>query len=156
MTTQMLPGKIREEYYQITDSESGVTATDISANQTSLWLEGWRYQVPVGFNYVFKREHIFSAYLKDLAAAEFADTAKVRILVKDPSQNDAKVILQPTLYAQVKEWQQDSKLKHLDLTDYYVAKENYWIVIECYCTVSLDASECYWALACGRIRPAIF
>jgi len=150
--------KIKEELYYLTSNESDITETDISTGQTGLWLQGWRWQVPVGIELVFLPEHYFGAYMEDDESpeVEFTVSDKVRILIKDQSQLDAKLILGPCIYTQVKEFQDETKLKYLDISQPIIAKENDWIIIEVNAATSMDASDCYWVLTCNRVKHAIF
>lgn len=148
--------KIRDEVYSLNSEEVTWTETDISTGQTSLWLEGARYQVPVGQSIVFRPEDVFSFYGKDLAGSELTIADKVRILVKDPAKEDTKLILGPCRYTQVSEFQEDKLLKRMDIMQEYIAGENAWIIIEWYVAVSFDVSTCWWNLTCRRIRSAIF
>ena len=148
--------KPKEELYHLTQAETGVTGTDITANQTSLWLQGWRYQIPVGTVLVLLPSSRFSIYAKDLATAELTVADKFRILVKDPAQHDTAFILGDARYTQLTEFQDRAKVKHLDVSGPVVVKEDWWIVIEGYVAVSLDVSESWFDLACQRIRGAIY
>ena len=59
----MLKHEVKEELYQITDLETGVTGRDVaSGDNRDEWQDLWRYQVPTGISYVFKPEHHFSVY----------------------------------------------------------------------------------------------
>jgi len=148
--------KLRDEVYSLNSEEVTWTETDIETTQTSKWLEGARYQVPVGQAIVFRPEDVFSFYGKDKAGSELTIADKVRILVKDPAQEDTKLILGPCRYMQVSEFQEDKLLKRLDIMQEYIANEGYWIIIEWYVAVSFDVSTCWWNLTCRRIRSAIF
>jgi len=148
--------KIRDEAYSLNSETVTWTETDISTGQTSLWLEGARYQVPVGQSIVFRPEDTFSFYGKDLAGSELTIADKVRIVVRDPAKEDTKLILGPCRYTQVKDFTEDSKLKRMDILQEYIANENDWIFIEWYASISLDISTCWWLLTCRRIRSAIF
>ena len=148
--------QIRDELYQFESTNADLTETDISTGQTSLWLQGWRYQVPVGQSYVFEREHTFSFYGEDLTTTELTVADLFRIRVEDPSHTDSKLILGPLRYTQVAEFQDETKKAHFDVLQPVIAKENWFIIIEAYASISLDASLCYWTMTCNRIRSAIF
>lgn len=148
--------KITDEVFQLTDSETDVTATDISTGQTSLWLQGWRFQVPVDQEYVFTPEDTFSIYAKDLATAELTVADILRIRVEDPSHTDSKLIIGPLRYTQLDDFTDADLIAHLDLSRPLIVKAGHWIIIEVYCAVSLDESACYWALTCRRIRTTMF
>jgi len=148
--------KIRDEAYSLNSESVTWTETDIETTQTSLWLEGARYQVPVGESIVFRPDNTFSFYGKDKAGSELTVADKVRIVIRDSAQEDTKLILGPCRYTQVSEFQEDSLLKRLDILQEYIANEDAWIIIEWYVAVSLDISTCWWLLTCRRIRSAIF
>ena len=135
---------IKEEVFHLTQLETGITATDISANQISLWLQGWRFQVPVGQSLVFLPSDVFAIYAEDLTLTECLVADKFRILIKDASQLDAKLILGPCRYTQISAFTDRNLIKHLDISRTIIAKENEWVVIEGYMAVSLDVSEFYW------------
>ena len=147
---------IKEELLHLSSIETGVTGTDISANQTSLWLQGWRYQVPVGQSLVFLPSSVFSIYGKDIATAELTIADKIRIRVEDASHLDSKIILGPCRYTQVSEFTDRDLIKHFDLVKPLIVKESEWVIVEGYMAVSLDVSACWWDMTCQRIRHAIF
>lgn len=150
--------KIREELFYLASTEAApdITETDISTNQTSLWLEGWRWQVPVGVTLVFKPEHYFACYMKTLATAEFTVADKIRIFITDSSRYDRKQILGPANYTECDDFTDAELLRHFDISQPVIAKEDDFIVIEVNAAVSLDASLCYWVMTCNRVRSAIF
>ena len=147
---------VKEEVFYLTSEESGVTGTDISTGQTSLWLQGWRFQVPVGQSLILLPSDTFSIYGEDQTDTELTVADKLRIRVEDPSHADSKLVLGPAIYDQVKEFQDRDLIKHLDLVKPLIVKENSWIIIEVYAAVSLDESDCHWILTCQRVRHAIF
>lgn len=148
--------KPKEEQFHLTQVETGVTGTDITTSQTGLWLQGWRYQVPVGTVLVLLPTSTFSIYAKDIATAELTVADKFRILVMDPSRKDSKLVMGDARYTQVNEFQDRKKIKRLDIQRPVVVKENEWIVIEGYMAVSLDVSACWFDLSCQRVRQAIY
>ena len=152
----MVDTLIRGELFHLTDAETDVTSTDISTGQTSLWLQGWRWQVPIGISLAFRPEDTFAAYMKDIATAELTVADIIRISIEDASNSDRKQIGGPWRYTQIADFQDVTKLKHLDLSKPIIARENDFIIIEVYAAVSLDVSACYWDLTCERARTAIF
>ena len=152
----MVDTLIRGELYHLTDQETDVDGTDISVNQTGLWLQGWKYQVPVGISLVFRPEDTFAAYMEDITTTELTVADRIRISIEDASNSDRKQIGGPWLYTQVSDFTDVNLLRHLDLSKPIVARENDFIIIEVYAAVSLDVSLCYWDLTCDRARSAIF
>ena len=60
--------KVTEEAHELTQLESGIVATDVEpGDDLAEWDNLWRFQVPVGYSYVFNPADIFSLYLLDLA-----------------------------------------------------------------------------------------
>lgn len=152
----MVDTLIRGEIFHLTDQETDVEGTDIATTQTGLWLQGWQWQVPVGISLAFRPEDTFAAYMKDIATAVFTVDDKLRISIEDANNSDRKLIGGPWRYTQFNDFQDVTKLKHLDLSKPIIARENDFIIIEVYAAVSLDVSASYWKLTCERVRSAIF
>lgn len=151
----MLESSVKEEIFHLTSKEANVTETDISTGQTSLWLEGWRWQVPVGQSIIFLPSHTFSLFAKDIATSELTIDDLFRIVVKDASQQDAKQILGSVRYTALRSFQDKNLIRHLDLSKPLIVNEDQWIVIEGYMAISLDVSLSWFDLTCQRIRHAI-
>jgi hypothetical protein len=151
--------KIKEETWALTSADTVAipsSTTYRNDGTANTWSDIWKYQVPSGQVHVLKPGHRFSAVVKDTTTAAVGDgTCRLRIEVRDQSEQDKKVIYGPALYVSSKEFQQDDKMARLGLQNDLVVEEKFWIVIQGYDDATIDESLSYFKLETLRIRSTI-
>ena len=156
--------KTKEELFQLTSSQSGITkANGIAA----IWSENYKYKVPIGWTFIFKPGHTFSASLNNgtsspaasgtKLAGDYVDTDKVRITVRNADQTERKTILQETIYKRVQESADRDKMCRLDVNEPVAVSAGGWVVIETYATTALANTDAdsWFILYCDRVRQGI-
>lgn len=142
-----------EERWSLTQAQTAdITEADGTASK---WSDIWKYQVPTGVGHVLLPTHTFSAYLEDASTEVGSGTCRVRIEVRDSSEQDSKVVFGPSLYITVKEFQDTQKIARLDLEKPVPVTERMWIVVAVYDDGAIDASDSYFELAVNRIRQTL-
>jgi len=150
--------KVIEEQFALKRTESGISEVDVSVATDEGLQEIWRYQVPVGHSIIFSREDTFSAYLENASSVEAAAGSLVDIVIADYAKQATKPLLNQVRYALVKEFQDVTKMAHLDVEvgKVIVVNEGEWVLIRGnILTATLDASDSYFSLTCRRIRNTI-
>ena len=80
----------------------------------------------------------------------------VRVVYQDPNKESTWRLMGAVRYQRVKEFQQESKLHHLDIGGAgIIVPENYWITIQAKPTAIIDASSGYFQLKGQRARHAL-
>ena len=147
-----MPDMITEPFH-LTSSDPNNTAADGTA---SAWSDIWKYQVPRGTTIVLSRGDTFSAYLEDTAPAEIGDLdSKVQILIRDPGEAADRLVYGPAPYIRSKEQQDQDLMGRLRLTEPLTIPPRYWIVIQAYDGVAIDASDSFYDLYCRRVRQGV-
>lgn len=142
-----------EEKWSLTQLQTAdITEADGTAAK---WSDIWKYQVPTGIGHVLLPEHTFSAYLEDVAAQVGNGTCRLRIEVRDASEQDSKVVFGPALYVSVKDFSDVNKMAKLNLNGPIVVTERMYIVIVVNDDGAIDASDSYFELATARIRKTL-
>lgn len=146
------------EAFDLNQSVSGMSETDIAVSTGEGVQDIWKYQVPVGYSLIFTSEDVFSAYLETSAPAEAGAGSLVDIVIQDSSKQNTAPILNQVRYAQVKEFQDRNKLAHLDIPvgKESVAPEGSFVVVRGNINGTLDASDSYFSLSCKRVRRTLF
>lgn len=98
---------------------------------------------------------ITSAQVHGFATPETDNSELIRIDYQDPNRESSWRLMGAVRYQAVREFQQDSKLHHLDIQDAIIVPENYWLVIQVKPTAILDASNGYFNLRAKRARYAM-
>ncbi len=98
---------------------------------------------------------VTSAQIHGFATPETDNSELVRVLYQDPNRESSWRLMGAVRYQRVREFQQASKLHHLDIADSIIIPEHYWIVIQVKPTAILDASNGYFNLRANRARYAI-
>jgi len=153
-------GKAIEETFKLTQSETGVTGTDITVAATEPMQVMWEYLVPVGHSLIFRSTDHLSAYLYDLTdSAECHATAIVDVVIQDSAKRNTRSVMDTTLYTRIKNFADPDYFTHLDLLsgEVAVAREGDRIQIRGNLAGdALDVSESYFELTCHRIRASMF
>lgn len=150
---------VKEEFFELTRNEAGISETDITVATAEGLQNIWDYPVPTGLQLVFSSEDVFSAYLEDSVPAEAVAGSFVDIVITDESRQSFKSLLNRVRYAQVKEFQDETKRVHLDIDPgkVVIADSGQHVIIRGnLLTVTLDASDSYFRLTCHRVRKSLF
>lgn len=148
----MARGAMIEDPFHLTNSDPNVTEAD---GTQDVFSDIWKYQVPIGVTHVLKSEHRFSAYLEDASAEVGNSTCRIQLEVRDPAEQDSRVVLGPALYLRAKEFQDMTKMLTLQVGEDMVVSERYWIVIMVRDDGAIDASDSYFDLFVSRMRAAV-
>ena len=121
------------------------------------WSWVWKYQVPTGQAHILKPSHHFSLYLYDASPAETGSgDCRIKIVVRDQSEQDEKAIYGPALYIVSKDFDDMTKMATLSLPTDLVIEERFFIVILAYNTTdAIDESSSYFNLETIRVRSSI-
>lgn len=157
-----MPGRIKEEVWDLSSIDviaipaSSPTAVDGVAN---IWSDIWKYQVPTGEAHILKPSHHFSIYLETDGGTgntpQADGTTRVKIEVRDQSEQDAKTIFGPTLYVACQDFDDVTKMATLDLQNDLAIEEKFWIVIMVYATAITEFPYSYFNLETIRVRSSI-
>lgn len=160
--------KIIGEFFRLTQAESGITAsTDGECENYAIrytFAPIWKYQVPVGQEFILLLEHKFVAYIEDdeTSALEWLDTQHIRVEVWDATLKRMQIAFQGR-YVESKETQDLDKMAHLDLIEPLRLKSGDWIYILGYCPnvnagtgYTIDVSDSFFSLECLRVRPTMY
>ena len=169
-----------DEQWEYYDGAAWVTLTGLSATATSIWTAAAgnvdvTWNVPSdqaktlvnGHNQYWVRCRlagvttqatvdplITSAQIHgNTPETEGADL--IRVVYRDPNEDSQWRLAGAVRYTRTKEFQQQSKLHHLDIQGKIVVPENYWVVIQVNTTGIIDASGGYFLLNTKRSRYAI-
>ena len=152
-----MPGKVKEETWELTSGDTiAIPAANRADGIQNTWSDIWKYQVPAGQAHVLKPGHRIAFYLYDAAEAA-AGSTRVRIEIRDQSEQDKSVIFGPALYTSLKEFQQDDKMARLALQKDIALGERFFLVVVIYDTnaTGLDESASYFKIETIRIRSSI-
>ena len=156
---------IKPELFRLTPSETGVTAsTDSEVENYALrytFAPIWKYQVPVGQEFIIEPGHWFGCYIEDdeAGAAEWRDDQKVRVECWDNGLKRMLIVYEGR-YMESKDTQDKDKMANLDLLDAQLhLKAGSWIYISGYAPstiYTIDVSDSFFSLDILRIRQALF
>ena len=146
--------KVLEEAFDLNQEDTNVTQADTTVGE---WGDLFLYKVPVGTSHVLKREHTFSAYLKDTNNTVCTDSQEVRIEVRDSAQQDRRTIYGPAIYKTIQEFQDTRKIARLNLSEPYFLREGMYIAIMVKNSDSYGADKdySYFNLAINRVRQTL-
>ena len=146
------------ESYELTQNETGITATSITVAAAEPLQELWKFQVPVGMSYLFSGSDIFSCYLySTTGGAEASAASRVQIVTKDSSQFNARNLLNQIRYTIAKEFQDVKLMCHLDIPpgEIVEVKAGEWIIVLANITNTLTTASSYFRLTCKRKRNSM-
>lgn len=147
--------RVIEESWEIT---SGLTANITYADGVaSKWSDIWKYQVPTGEAHLFKPGHHFSIYLDEGTGSTEAGAgdARIRIEIRDQSEQDSKSIYGPALYAACKDFDDVTKMATLDLQHDISVEEKFWVVVLIYNDAIVTYDYSYFSLETVRVRSGV-
>jgi len=149
-------GRPKEETWALTSADTvAIPAANRGDGTASKWSDIWKYQVPTGQAHILKPGHMFSAYVEDASAEVGGGTCRIKIVVRDQSEQDEKSIYGPALYVASKEFQDRDKMARLGLQSELVVEEKFFVVIQAYDDGAVDESDSYFELETVRIRQSI-
>ena len=139
--------KVKEEAWTLNSADTTAIPSGNRADGTaSKWSDIWKYQIPTGQAHILKPSHRFALYLDDASGECSAGKGRIRIVVRDQSEQDEKTIFGPTLYETVKEFQDTDKMATLGLSSDLALEEKFFIVIQVYEDEAADESDSYSSL----------
>ncbi len=146
--------KVVEESYEISSVDTtNLTLADATASK---WSDIWKYQVPTGEAIILKPSHHFSIYLDESTGSTEAEAvARIKIEIRDQSEQDSKNIFGPTLYASCKDFDNVDKMATLDLQNDVSIEEKFWVVVMVYHTDQVVYAYSYFNLEAIRVRSGI-
>jgi hypothetical protein len=148
--------KVKEESWTLNSADTtAIPSANRGDGTASVWSDIWKYQVPTGQAHVLKPRHRFAAYLEDASTEVSNGTCRIRIVVRDQSEQDEKAIYGPSLYVASKEFQDAEKMASLALGADLAIEERFFIVIQVYDDGAIDESDSYFKLETIRIRSSI-
>jgi len=153
-----MPGRVKEENWDLSSVDTVAIASGYRANSTaSKWSDLWKYQVPTGEAHILKPGHHFSLYLDEGIGSTEAGVgdSRIRIEVRDQSEQDAKTIFGPALYASCRDFDDVTKMATLDLQNDLAVEEKFWIVVMVYDATVQVVAYCYFNLETIRVRSSI-
>jgi len=153
----------------VVDGTSNFSAAAGTYNISWAIPADWAKTTVLGFNFYWVRGRVSAvtgagtaATLGDqiwiyTVASEVRAIDRVRVQVRDASEEGRRTIFGPLQYAQIKDFQDITKFAHPDIEREIVLPEDHWLVIEVRSTAGvIDASDCYFKLSCKRIRHTLF
>ena len=141
------------EPFHLTSADAGNTAADGTADA---WSNIWKYRVPRGTTIILSEGNPFTCYLEDDSPAEIGDRdARVQIFVRDPAENQEIQVYGPALYIASKEQQDMDLMAFLRVASPIHVPARYWIIIQAYDAVAIDASDSFYDIGCHRIREGV-
>jgi hypothetical protein len=148
---------IKEETWTLNSADTtAIPAGNRTDSTASKMTDVWKYQVPSGQAHILKPGHRFAAYLKDTGAAEVGSgTCRIKIVIRDQSESEEKVLYGPALYVASKEFQDADKMAKLDLQKEEKVGEKMFIVIQANDDTGVDESASYFKLETVRVRSGI-
>lgn len=150
-----MPTMKKESWTLNSADTSAIPSANRADGTASKWSDIWKYQVPVGQGHVLKPSHRFSAYLEDASTVVGSGTCRIRIVVRDQSEQEESAIYGPALYVASSEFQDDDKMARLGLQGDLVVEERFFIVIQVYDDGAIDESDSYFKLETIRVRQTI-
>ena len=147
---------VKQETWTLNSADTTAIPSANRADGTAnAWSDIWKYQVPVGQAHVLKPSQRFAAYLEDASAQVGNGTCRIRIQVRDQSEQDYQTIYGPALYVASKEFQDADLMAKLDLMKDKVIEERFFIVVSVLDDGAIDESDSYFKLETIRIRGTI-
>ena len=175
-------GLVWDEQWEYYDGSAWVTFTGLSASATSIFTDAagnvevtWNYPADWakttvnGHNAYWARCRlhavttqatvdplITSGQVHGYATPEIKAAEQVRLVYRDPNEENNWRLMGAVRYASIREFQQASKMHHLDIAGQILVPENYWIVIQARNTAGIiDASNGYFSVRTKRSRFSV-
>lgn len=150
-----MPKVIQESWGLNSNSTTSIPSGNRADGTANKWSDIWKYQVPTGQAHILKPGFTFSAYLEDASAEIGNGTGRIRIEIRDQSEQDAKSIYGPALYVASKEFQDSRKKATLDLQSDTAIEERFFIVVLVNDDGAIDESDSYFLLETIRVRSGL-
>lgn len=158
--------QIIPELFRLTQTEADIVAsTDAQCEYTIRYdfATIWKYQVPVGQEFILLPEHKFVVYIEDdSTSVEWLNTQFVQVRVLDATQKRIQIIYQGR-YIESKETQDLDKMAHLDLIEPLRLKSGDWIYVLGECPTvnaggeyTIDVSDSLFSIECLRVRSSMY
>jgi len=151
--------KVKEEAWTLNSADTiAIPAGNRADTPANKWGDLYKYQVPTGQAHILKAGHYFAATLTDTAAAEAGNgDCRIKIVIRDQSEQDEKAIYGPALYIASKEFQDKNLMAKLALQADLAIEEKFFIVIQAFDPVGIDVDSAatYFKLETIRIRSTI-
>jgi len=150
--------EIVESPFRLTSDDPVISRADGVA---STWSDLWKYQVPIGVSLILKPEHTFVANLEHTVTTGCGNaTCMVKIEKRDASESEVVKVFFDLYYA-VKEWQDQSKMAHLQVPpEGIIINEREFLVISAFesagaiqAVAAGDVS--YFELRIAKVRKAL-
>jgi len=153
-----MPGRVVQEAWDLSSVDTiAIPSANRADSAASKWSDLWKYQVPTGEAHILKPSHHFSIYLDEGTGSTEAGAgdSRLRIEVRDQSEQDARTIFGPTLYASCKDFDDVTKMATLALQNDLAIEEKFWIVVMVYDATVQVVAYCYFNLETIRVRSSI-
>ena len=143
------------EPFVITQQDSDITQTDTTAESLQ---DLFVYRVPIGFAIILSPDNVLCCGLVRTNSAVVANTAQVKLEVRDATGAEKKPILGPLQYANfsasgVGEFQDEDKFIVLDINGVVRVEEQAYIALMVKdATPFVDKDLSYFSLRCHRER----
>lgn len=151
--------KIKEESWSLTSADTTAIPAGNRANGVAAkWTDIWKYQVPSGQAHILKPSHRLSVYLSSAGPTEAVATDKIKLVIRDQSEQDEIAVYGPGLYVASKEFQDVRKMAFLQLPNGQdkSVEEMFFIVLQVYDpSVIIVESTSYFRLETIRIRNTV-
>jgi hypothetical protein len=149
--------RVKEEAWDLNSNDTiAIPAGNRSDGTANTWSDIWKYQVPTGQAHILKPSHHFSAYLAVAGPTEVGGgTCRIRIQIRDQSEQDSKAIYGPALYAVSKDFDDVRKMAKLSLQNDVAIEERFFIVIQAYDDGTISEAVSYFNLETIRVRSSI-
>ena len=135
----------------ITDSDGNIT--DGSDGTTGVWGDVWKYQVPQGTGIVLQAGDQLSVFLSDDTVPNEVGRydCYVKIEVRDPAEQDNRLVFGPSLYNRIREFQNRNTIAKLGIAKPIKVYPRQWIAIVAKDVGTIDVSECYFSLLTSKV-----
>jgi len=147
------------ERFQLDQLSAGVTALD--GLGASWAADIWDFNVPINQDIVIQPGDVFSCYLIGDDAAEMPANTKVRVLLRDVSNEESTPLLPPLPYQQLKAFTDKKKLMRLRIHKEIRVENGMHIVVQVNgldatgVAGDTDASASSFKLVCHRRRKSV-
>lgn len=137
--------------FHITDSDGNIT--DGTATQTTgVWGDIWKYQVPQGTGIILQAGDQLSVYLADDSTTEVGRyDCYVKLVVRDPSEQDEKLIFGPALYNRIREFQDRNTMARIGPPQPIKVYPRQWIAIVAKDVGTIEVAHSYFDLLTSKV-----
>ena len=148
--------KVKEEAWTLNSGDTiAIPAGNRANGVANKFSDIWKYQIPTGQAHILKPSHRFAAYLYDAGGEVSPGKGRVKVVIRDQSEQDEKSIFGPALYETFKEFADRDKMATLGLQADLAVEEKFFIVIQVFSDEVLAHATSYFKLETVRIRSTI-